>query len=103
MTNNVNLNAISVADLINGFSAFLYSAVDSYMSTKLPAQGNTSHTVEKPMTMEELCEFVQMSEPILSQLAQDGTIPRYKFPKVKGYRYFASEVVASLKGQNQLK
>jgi excisionase family DNA binding protein len=102
MTNYVDLNTITIADLLNGFNAILYNAVDNYLSTKLPVGGpvvgSAGLGVEKPLTTEEACEFLQISEPVLVDLVRNGVIIRHKFKGVKGYRYFASELVAALKG-----
>ncbi|WP_276498512.1 helix-turn-helix domain-containing protein [Pontibacter litorisediminis] len=100
MVNLVDLNTITLADIIHGFSNAISNAVDNYMSTKLPSLGNTG--VEKPLTTEEAAAFLNISVPVLRDLAESGAIPRHKWKGVRGYHYFASELVHALKSQKQL-
>lgn len=102
MINHIDLNAITLADMLNSFTNTIYSAVDHYLSTKISPVGVTGATVEKPLTTEEACEFLQVSEPILRQLAESGAITRHKFKGCRGYYYFASELVQDLKGQRRI-
>lgn len=105
MLKHFDFERTTLADILRAVDTYIRSVVDKHLDTKLhassggtPTGGNSNHT-EKPLTTEEACKFLNVSKPVLRQLVKAKIIPRHKFVGLRGYRFFASELVHALKSE----